>query len=35
MAEERQRIPNRSLFSLFAETVEAWQTEQGCPICDL
>ncbi|HHX45360.1 MAG TPA: phosphoadenosine phosphosulfate reductase family protein [Chloroflexi bacterium] len=35
MALERLRIPDRPLFSLFTETVEAWQTERGCPICEL
>jgi hypothetical protein len=32
---EQRNLRNRSLVSVFSDTVEAWQTETGCTICEI
>ncbi len=35
MSLEQRRLRNRPLLDVFADTVEAWQTEAGCTICEV
>lgn len=35
MALEQQRLRNRPLIDIFSDTVEGWQTELGCTICEV
>lgn len=35
MATEVRRVRDRPLVDVFAETVESWQTETGCTICEV
>ena len=35
MARQERAIANRSLLDLFSDTIEAWQIEMGCTICEI
>ena len=35
MALEERRHPNRSLLDVFSETINGWQLDEGCTICEI